>query len=966
MNVKTLSVIAIIFALIIPTVGAFVTYSLTDGDEARERGRIDTRPVAQQLSTLTHARLSSLEGSTLQEIEEQIRRDISLWTSSSRINLPGHRVTVLSSEVKATQVELSLKVPVPPASLEGSTGELISNSLMYGSMGSLPLLPGIRTDVETRMIMEPLEGGDSFTETISFSTEVLDPQRGLLEMIGLLEADMNGWGSGMARDLEYMLNTLVRVRTTWDPIGWGADSYQTGLNILNEGDVELAFNIALALRMARWTGQVPENLVQAIDLYFMDQTEEELMNPTGARFWGEAEKNNFRYMYLNYRHGDPGIPIGTLISNSISIGHADSADIYGRYLYLNRIGSRVVLSTTDMESGLEEKELINQRMSNDLVDTYSLEHHAGFPDTEGIPVSPRDDYHPTDGQNGNSLIMDIEPVRDYMVAGRDLQVKGLEDMRAWFTNADPVRIKEENLSKSGNARSQSEMEGCRCGAIPPPPKPPDRLFSMEWNLEIEGAMDVEASYGGYGGNSILDDTEMVRGISFDLPVRVYSWFDDRPYNDNIEWVNLNTGKMYWEDTITGWTITPQANATEIFSEKVYPTLNSALAELTGMLRSLNWYEQVPVLDDSGVRRTSHVLAMDVNPRLRDATGDDRILKSIREFYDDYIAARRILPEDLGVIRINGHNFKLQYTELRDRLDIRSDLPGGSIRLSLYGIKTGLFYAEGEVLTDKGIKIDLYPHEGEYSIRGDIGGIYVDDGPKSPNAPPDIVRSLLVESGWTISSPAIEISTWDLPGPYLQERSGIGDPNTTISFIVAGWQTEDQGERVGSLSAEVQIPGRMGEAQVAQVLDRLATSSVDQDLLFGIRTTSTGGFGSHPVSRTLLFGTDSPVTWRSLIEGGDLHSLVREMLWGASPDLVVKITGEMHLIMIEDVPAWAVSYSSGTSMSDISTVSHVHLRVSQEPVQNLNFMEISDQDSSRYHPTSSGWGFERIDDRSFLM
>jgi hypothetical protein len=390
-----------------------------------------------------------------------------------------------------------------------------------------------------------------------------------------------------------------------------------------------------------------------------------------------------------------------------------------------------------------------------------------------------------------------------------------------------------------------------------------------------------------------------------------------------------------------------------------------VAELTGLLRSVNWYEQVPVLDDAGVRRASHVLAMDTNSRLKDATDDVRILDNLEEFYNNYLEDRRIIPEDLGVIRINGHNFKLQYTELKDRLDIRSTLPGGSIRLSLYGIKTSIFYAEGEIISEKGLKIDLYPYEGEYSIKGDLGGTYVNEGPRSPNAPGDITRTLLIETGWTITSPVTEISNWDLPGPFLQERSGGGDTNITLSFLVAGTETGDQGDRINTLASELQVPVRPGEAQIAQFLDKLAIYSIEEGLMFGIRTTSTGGSGAHPVSRTLMIGTGSMDTWRSLLEKGSLHCLVREMLWGASPDLMLRSSGELNLIMMEDVPVWASSYSTGSSMSDISMVTHVHIVDGQEPVTNLNIMEIDDYQSSRYHPTSTGWGFERIDDRSLL-
>ncbi|MGA1820336.1 MAG: hypothetical protein ACMUHU_04930 [Thermoplasmatota archaeon] len=968
MNRSTFTIIIIVAAMIVPGLGALITYSLMNEPQEGNDISVETRELTQQLSTLTHAQLSSLEESALDEIEVELSRDISLWVSSSRITMEDHRVTVLESRVKASQVDLQVKVPVPPASLEGDLGRFMTNSLLYGGTGTLPLLPGIRTDVEVDVLIEPLDGSGSFEETVSFTTEVVDPERGLLKLIQLLEADMNGHGSGMARDMEYMLTTLARYRSNGK---FGDQSYQSDLNVLNEGDVELAFNIALALRITRWTGQVPGDLVETIDSFFKDQHPNPEMNPSGFRFWGQAEINNFNSFYLGNLGTGARRSIGDIIEGAVETGHADSADLFGRYLSMDR-KYPVSMNALDMGSPLAEGKLLNPREISDLIDSTSLAHHPSYPNSDGILVLPRDNYLKEEEAEAPSLIPRLEPAKDYLVVGRDIRLKDFDEVEAWFTNANNSLTISDLISDSGGRRSST-----RCGSIPPPPKPADHDFRLEWNFDINGLFDVTATYEGFGGNAPLDRDSIERSIMFSFPVRVHTWFPGRPVNDMAyDYVNINAGRLFWNDTATGWIITGEANATEFYEDQVHPRLKEGFSALTGLLRTLEWYQQVPVLDDAAVRRLAHSLAMSTEQQLSDWTVNGYYKVAADKFWEYYIDGPGVKPEDLKKVWIEGHHMKFQYSELKDVLHITSLLPAGSVKLSIFGMKIGAYKVEAQVTTSNGLVIDIRPYTDEYSIRGDIGDHFVNEGTLYPNIPDPSITSLLIEGGWTISTPPMELQAWDVPSPYALPDNGDEEENLTLSFILAGPSRIDPLELYDEAQQLIEVPARLGESQVSIILGKLALLSMDMDIWFGLRVTSIGSGTAHPFSRTFLMNPENgaaeegktlPDTVSDLMSSGRLNCLVRDLAWGVSADPVIEGFGNMETILLEEVPSWTSSGSMiGAGNMLYSTYTEIfRTEGAQETIQVLNVVADENPSSGLYHPSGSEWRLSSFGGLSIL-
>jgi hypothetical protein len=88
----------------------------------------------------------------------------------------------------------------------------------------------------------------------------------------LVEFDANGKSefSDIGRMVRYMLTTLVRFRASQ---GIGSGPYDTEKDMLNEGDVELAVNLAVLLEEARLFGTYDERAVAAMDHFFYYATD---------------------------------------------------------------------------------------------------------------------------------------------------------------------------------------------------------------------------------------------------------------------------------------------------------------------------------------------------------------------------------------------------------------------------------------------------------------------------------------------------------------------------------------------------------------------------------------------------------------------------------------------------------------------------------------------------------------------
>jgi len=343
----------------------------------------------------------------------------------------------------------------------------------------------------------------------------------------LTELDANGQSefSDIGRLVRYMLTTLVRYRAF---LGIGSGPYDTEKDLLNEGDVELAVNIAVLLEEARLFGTYDREAVDAVDHYFYQATDpEEHMgelawepyNPTGMRPWGSAEKKNYARYQNKLVQGEERT-LGSLFENYVKEGVVDPADVFALYLNIDQYERGTDIDPLDGTSFLYEHLLFDGRYTSDRRDPDHLVYMANIGPRELVLRDPTGDfgldYH-------ERLAVDQSP--DYLTIGSDLAVtKNITVPYKWMTNT--------RLS-----------EGSRTGGVPPPQPPPDHDWVMLWEFRISGAFTLSV-----GRDSVISQEDsssrkwlVTRDIAIDIPITIFTPLKIRPMNSAMTFTNLNTG-----------------------------------------------------------------------------------------------------------------------------------------------------------------------------------------------------------------------------------------------------------------------------------------------------------------------------------------------------------------------------------------------------------------------------------------
>jgi len=347
----------------------------------------------------------------------------------------------------------------------------------------------------------------------------------------LTEFEANGQSefTDLGRMVRYMLTTLVRFRASE---GIGSGPYDTEKDMLNEGDVELAVNLAVLLEEARLFGTYDPAAVKALDHYFFYATDPaehlgevswEPTNPTGIRPWGSAERKN----YARYENRMPsGLPptlenlLPNLVGTYVTSQTIDPADLLALYLNLENYAHGWSLDPYDENTILNEKFLFDGRYSPDRRDDSHLVYltQMGPPDLllKDPTMTFTMDYK-------EHFAVDQSP--NYLVVGSDLSVtKDITVPWKWMTNA--------RLS-----------EGSRTGGVPPPQPPPDHNWVMMWDFSIFGNLSL--AVGRTPDASQEDGTSrdwlINRTLSLDIPINIFTFLKYRPTNSAVVFTNLNVG-----------------------------------------------------------------------------------------------------------------------------------------------------------------------------------------------------------------------------------------------------------------------------------------------------------------------------------------------------------------------------------------------------------------------------------------
>lgn len=751
MNEGNLAGPAIAITLVVIIIGAGMAFYLNSDDpDLSSSNDIDTGAFTRRLTALTEETISNLNNTD--DIEQIIGERIPGWVDSNEYLIPGYSISVASYDVKEITSYLSASIPTVSSALDSDKGSIRPNSEAFTMIGGIPLVPSLKTYVHITLDMKGPDGKED-TSHISYSTETIDMDRALVELLDMIENDMNGWYSGLARDVEYMLNALVKIRAK---SGVGTKFTDTNLHLLNDGDVELAVNFAIALRLAKWTGAIPGSISSEIDSYFSTIDHNTLMNPTGKRSWGEAEKENFEEYIERSKNELPRRKASGIMSLVETFGHSDSADLFLRFLYMDRIeGTIGTKEPLDLIGPLSEDQILDPRQPTDIRDPFSLTHHPGYPIGDGLSIfDDIDDSTPARN-------LDIDLTSNYIVQGSGLTVNGVDDFIAWYTNAD-LSLKDSDLIAYGT----TTVNVTRCGLIPPPQEPPARDHRIQWNLDISGSIPIEGQTAGWSGNT-YSPGKIERDLTFSFPVRIHTG-TGRLYPENINGLfNINTGKQFRTNYSGGNIITPEANATEYFTSKVWPEMKDAFYALTSLSRTAGSIDPSEYPLDA--RQNAHTSSMAAISTMSRWLTDTETTESLSDFYLNRIKEPGVDLNDIGPIQLDGHSISFIYSPARDRMEMTSNLPEGSITIRINPITGGDPTVTSEVRLSSGIRIELDINDGTFAIHGNFGGYEINEGSMIPKAPSENVWSLL-GSGTLITSKSLSIPMSTIVNPFSSKMS----------------------------------------------------------------------------------------------------------------------------------------------------------------------------------------------------
>ena len=886
-------VLAISVVISLMASSAVIVYSMGGGEETESPP--DMQPFIGSLASLTRGSMNAFSNRSAASAGAALRESLPAWVEMSDPLIRGYTAVLKESSVNVTEIKIPAGIPLPPPNIEKDDGGISPNSLMLGSTGSWPVIPCIRTEVRMELELIPSDGsGEGMARTVSFSVNTVDPERALDALISLMEKDSGGWYSGLARDVEYMLNALVRSRVKMKV---GTSFTDTYLHLLNEGDVELAVNLAIAYRIFRWTGSKPVTLTEEVDSFFSDQMPEAVMNPSGARQWGEAEKDNFND-YISRSHGETRRrSITDMMSIIEDFSHTDPADLFLRYLYMDRV-SGGNMDPLDLEGPLEENRLLNPRQPGDRVDPFALEHHTRYPDSRGIRIETL----PGTPDDRDMIIPEMDT--RYIVSGRDLSVSGIHSFDALYTNAN-LSFTDSDLVAYGNSSFSNLSTVTRCGAIPPPTKPPSHDYRIEWNLELEGSYRLNATNRGWSGSDPFPGY-VDRKISFSFPVRIFTG-TGRLFDENFPGLrNINTGRQFYTPISTGWVITPVANATEFFESLVWQKLRGAFQPLTSLARTAGW--SLDMTEGADRRIRMHAAAMGALSSLEEwnsayGSGTRTLMYDL---YLNNIKRPGIDPGDIGPIIIDGHRLSISYSPSRDRMEITSHLPEGSVTFRLWPLSGGELKTDAVLHLSPEVRMELDISDGTFTLFGSMDGMEVSEGSSIPRAPDDDVWKMLGE-GTALYSASFErnisspVSLFSGPDRIPNSIDG----NASIRILVRG-----------DVDMERILNDPIREEDPLSCLVDLAERYEGEDVYLGVMARIRTSAGE--LERSMIFTPMTVDMLPDLVSSGSMNIMMNALV-STTNVASLRISGT-DMLIVESAPFPAAGMRD-SSMPLLSAVIH---------------------------------------------
>lgn len=527
-------------------------------------------------------------------------------------------------------------------------------------------------------------------KTMNFDKLLYNPEPFFRAKLNEFQNNANTEASDIGRMVRYMLNTVARYRAK---TGYGQGPFDSPRNILNEGDIELAVNLAIILEEALLFRAVDDDAVQAIDtnyfeLHDLTRAVTDRYNPTGKRLWGEAEISN----YIRHVSHLPGNPLDrslkNLIDTYLTYGVIDPADLMVMYVCLDNdpYPGAIDIDPNDELSILEDEILLNPRYNYGR--SYDVSNLKYILNTNLEKPFEFWKSHTTENTKVNisSEKLEVDHHPDYLIAGSEqLSIENIYPPMGWYSNVDLANVEIGNGS------------GTRCPKQPPPPRPPDHDFRLQWDLAISGNFDLGVRRA--SEYKVADGTHTnqwhFRTIEFEFPISIFLWFESLPQNNAIVFENLNQGVL--DPETAAWIIEPEAIALEYFNENVWKMVrplvgaNSDYAmSVINMVQSYG-YEESLIMDCPKDLKSGIIDAMLWrNFILRELIDDKPPWWELITLLDRYIEDQDLTQVDLGEIRLDGFKVQLEILNSNDDLIIYISTGYGVIALQfndIHNIKT---------------------------------------------------------------------------------------------------------------------------------------------------------------------------------------------------------------------------------------------------------------------------------------
>ncbi|MEW5760339.1 MAG: hypothetical protein AB1779_06205, partial [Candidatus Thermoplasmatota archaeon] len=404
----------------------------------------------------------------------------------------------------------------------------------------------------------------------------------------------------IGRIVRYMLTTLARYRAS---VGYGYPSFESPRNILNEGDVELALNIAILLEEALLFRSIDNSALEKIDSYFFNA---DSYMPTGERIWGSAERAN----YAKYKSNLLKEKLSSLFKDYLRNGVIDPADILLLYF---AIGKDTIIPNDNL-SFIEKKNLLNEFGGEQNDFTY-LKYilpikKENFRFTSPIYSKPME------------VILKIDHEPNYLVAGKDIVIENIYPPKAWGT----------------------DVPAGRTGGIPPPRPPKLHDLRLQWDLNIKANFKIRVGIE-------FEDIWLEKNVEINFGMPIYVWLPFYPMSTAIKFKNLNEGT---EQNATYVYFTPEAIACDRFTKNVWEKMKKHIGNAIATTYGL-----------ASIAFTNFDLFLEYHAQFIECITKkflkmDELYIAIKNFIEKYVID--FLPEGrIGVIDLNGFKIILFYS-----------------------------------------------------------------------------------------------------------------------------------------------------------------------------------------------------------------------------------------------------------------------------------------------------------------